>query len=115
MKQPETNPIRSVRYIGTLPRSWTDLWVLLGQDGGQSIDVGGRRQADIFIRGLEHIPYAPSLGDVSTTLSHPTTTSHRGQTPEQWAQQRITPGLIRLSIGIEDVADLIADLESALA
>jgi hypothetical protein len=42
MRQPETNPIRSVRYIGTLPRSWTDLWVLLGQDGGQSIDVGGR-------------------------------------------------------------------------
>jgi cystathionine beta-lyase/cystathionine gamma-synthase len=79
-----------------------------------TIDVNGRKNADIFIRSLEHIPYAPSLGDVSTTLSHPTTTSHRGQTPEQWAQQGITPGLIRLSIGIEDANDLWADLQPAL-
>lgn len=79
-----------------------------------TIDVDGRRNADIFIRSLKHIPYAPSLGDVSTTLSHPTTTSHRGQTPEQWAQQGITPGLIRLSIGLEDADDLWADLRQAL-
>ena len=79
-----------------------------------SLDVGSRDRADAFIRGLKHIPYAPSLGDVSTTLSHPTTTSHRFQTPEQWAAQGITPGLIRLSVGLEDVADLWADLATAL-
>lgn len=80
-----------------------------------SLDVGSRDRADRFIRGLEHIPYAPSLGDVSTTLSHPTTTSHRFQTPEDWARQGITPGLIRLSVGLEDVEDLWRDLDSALA
>ena len=80
-----------------------------------SFDVGGRDRADALIRGLEHIPYAPSLGDVSTTLSHPTTTSHRSQTPEQWARQGITPGLIRLSVGLEDVEDLWLDLEQALS
>ena len=79
-----------------------------------SFDVGSREAADRFIRALEHIPYAPSLGDVSTTLSHPTTTSHRSQTPEQWARQGITPGLIRLSVGLEAPGDLWADLDQAL-
>jgi cystathionine beta-lyase/cystathionine gamma-synthase len=77
-------------------------------------DVGSRGRADTLIRSLGHIPYAPSLGDVSTTLSHPTTTSHRFQTPDQWAKQGITPGLIRLSVGIEAVDDLWADLSQAL-
>ena len=79
-----------------------------------SFDVGSRAAADSLIRRLRHIPYAPSLGDVSTTLSHPTTTSHRAQTPEQWARQGITPGLIRLSVGIEAVEDLWVDLAAAL-
>lgn len=79
-----------------------------------TIDVGGRPQADTFIRGLEHIPFAPSLGDATTTLSHPATTSHRNQTPEAWARQGITPGLIRLSFGLEDPDDLWDELSAAL-
>ncbi len=79
-----------------------------------TIDVGGRAEADALIRGLQHIPFAPTLGDVATTLSHPATTSHRNQTAEQWAKQGITPGLIRLSIGLEDVDDLWDDLGQAL-
>jgi cystathionine beta-lyase/cystathionine gamma-synthase len=79
-----------------------------------TIDLGGRGEADAFIRKVRHIPFAPSLGDVATTLSHPATTSHRGQDAEQWARQGITPGLIRLSIGLEDPDDLWDDLEQAL-
>ena len=79
-----------------------------------TIDLGTRERADAFIRGLKHIPFAPSLGDVSTTLSHPATTSHRGQDAEQWARQGITPGLVRLSVGLEDVGDLLGDLAQAL-
>ena len=71
-------------------------------------------RADRFIRALRHIPFAPSLGDVATTLSHPATTSHRNQTPEQWSRQGITPGLIRLSVGLEDPDDLWDDLRPAL-
>jgi len=56
-----------------------------------------------------------SLGDVNTLVSHPASSSHRGLTPEQRAAQDITEGTLRLSIGIEDPADLIADLEQALA
>ncbi len=79
-----------------------------------TIDLGGRDSADLFIKSLGHIPFAPSLGDVATTLSHPATTSHRGQSPELWARQGITPGLVRLSIGLENVDDLWADFQQAL-
>lgn len=78
-----------------------------------AIDVGGRDQADALIRALKHIPFAPSLGDTATTLSHPATTSHRGQSAEQWARQGINPGLIRLSIGLEDLDDLWGDFLQA--
>lgn len=80
-----------------------------------TIDLGGRPQADAFIQAVEHIPFAPSLGDVATTLSHPATTSHRGQSPEQWAKQGISPGLVRLSIGIEAVEDLWEQIRAGLA
>lgn len=79
-----------------------------------TIDLEERGRADAFIRALQHIPFAPSLGDVTTTLSHPATTSHRGQSAEQWARQGITPGLVRLSIGLEDPDDLWEDLRQAL-
>jgi cystathionine beta-lyase/cystathionine gamma-synthase len=79
-----------------------------------TIDLGGRDRADAFIRLLRHVPFAPSFGDVSTTLSHPTSTSHRGQSPEHWERQGITPGMVRLSIGLEDPGDLWDDFERAL-
>jgi cystathionine beta-lyase/cystathionine gamma-synthase len=80
-----------------------------------TIDLGDRQRAGAFIRALSHIPFAPSLGDVATTVSHPSTTSHRNQTPEQWARQGITPGLVRLSVGLEDAGDLWAEIETALS
>jgi cystathionine beta-lyase/cystathionine gamma-synthase len=110
--------VAQVHYPGLLNHPDHDLarQVLSGGYGAMvSFDVGTREQAEAFIKSLEHIPYAPSLGDVSTTLSHPTTTSHRFQTPEQWAEQGITTGLIRLSVGIEAVEDLWLDLNQALA
>jgi cystathionine beta-lyase/cystathionine gamma-synthase len=79
-----------------------------------AFDVGGRDQVDRLIRSLRHIPFAPSLGDVETTLSHPYSTSHRGQDPALLAASGITPGLVRLSVGLEDQADLWQDLGQAL-
>jgi cystathionine beta-lyase/cystathionine gamma-synthase len=79
-----------------------------------TFDVGGRDQADRLIRSLRHIPFAPSLGDVQTTISNPFTTSHRGQDPALLDKLGITPGLIRLSVGMEDPEDLWEDLNSAL-
>ncbi len=79
-----------------------------------TIDVGDRERANRLIRGLKSIPFAPSLGDTSTTLSHPSTTSHRGQSVEKLAIQNVTPGLVRFSTGLEHPEDLWADLERAL-
>ncbi len=79
-----------------------------------TIDLGSRAAADGFIRHLRQIPFAPSLGDVATTLSHPATTSHRGLGPQEQARQGINPGLVRLSIGLEDPDDLWDDLNQAL-
>jgi cystathionine beta-lyase/cystathionine gamma-synthase len=79
-----------------------------------TFDVGGRAQADRLIKGLRHIPFAPSLGDVQTTLSHPCSTSHRGQDPALLDRLGITPGLIRLSVGLEDIEDLWDDFSQAL-
>lgn len=62
---------------------------------------GGRPAADRFMQTATQIPFCPSLGEVSTTLSHPESTSHRGLTPEARAALGITGGTIRLSVGIE--------------
>jgi cystathionine beta-lyase/cystathionine gamma-synthase len=79
-----------------------------------TIDLGSRSNAQTFIKALDGIPFAPSLGDVQTTLSHPTTTSHRGQDDAQLARQAITPGMIRISVGIEDAGDLWREFSHAL-
>jgi cystathionine beta-lyase/cystathionine gamma-synthase len=62
---------------------------------------GGRAAADRFIAAARTIPFCPSLGEVSTTLSHPETTSHRGLTPEERDRLGIDGGVIRLSVGVE--------------
>jgi cystathionine beta-lyase/cystathionine gamma-synthase len=61
----------------------------------------GRQAADAFIAAAKQIPFCPSLGELSTTLSHPETTSHRGMTADQRAALGITGGTIRLSVGTE--------------
>jgi cystathionine beta-lyase/cystathionine gamma-synthase len=88
------------------------------RDGGGTIvtiDLGSRARAEAFIRGLaSSIPFAPSLGDVQTTLSHPATTSHRGQDDAMLARQGITAGMVRVSVGLEDPDDLWREFQAAL-
>jgi cystathionine beta-lyase/cystathionine gamma-synthase len=76
--------------------------------------AGGGDAADRFMDRLELAIAAPSLGGVETLVSQPRYTSHVGLTPEQREAQGIPDGFVRLSIGVEDAADLIADLERAL-
>ena len=75
---------------------------------------GGRDAVNRFIHGAQRIPFAPSLADTSTTLSHPATTSHGGLSEEERAALGISDGLIRLSVGIEAVEDIIDDLRLGL-
>ena len=55
-----------------------------------------------------------NLGDVRSTITHPWTTTHGRMSPEAKLEAGITDGLLRLSIGLEDADDLIADLEQAM-
>jgi cystathionine gamma-synthase len=64
---------------------------------------GGRDAVNRFMRQAPGIPFSPSLGHSATTLSHPATTSHRYVSPAERRRQGITDGLIRLSVGPEDV------------
>ncbi len=71
--------------------------------------------ADRLVQAAPDLPFAPTLGDVGTTLSHPASSSHRGLTPEGRAALGISDGFFRVSVGIEDLALLIADFEAGLA
>jgi cystathionine beta-lyase/cystathionine gamma-synthase len=65
--------------------------------------AGERTAADSFIKAAKRIPFCPSLGEVSTTLSHPESTSHRLMTGDERSALGITGGTIRLSVGTESM------------
>jgi cystathionine beta-lyase/cystathionine gamma-synthase len=90
--------------------------LLRGNGGGMlSFEIGGdARVVDSFIKKLAMIRFAPSFGGLTTTITHPAKTSHRSLTPSQRAEVGIGETLVRLSAGIEDPGDIIADLEQAL-
>lgn len=76
---------------------------------------GGMDNGLAFMRKIKFCKLAPTLGDVDTLILHPATSSHINIPREIRISQGITDGLIRLSIGIEDVEDIITDLEQAFA
>jgi len=77
--------------------------------------AGGGEAADRFVARLRLALAAPSLGGVETLVSQPRYTSHVGLSAAEREAQGIPDGFVRLSVGVEDVSDLIADFERALA
>ena len=80
-----------------------------------SFDVGSLEAARTLLDHVKLCSLAESLGGVETLISHPALMTHASVPPEVRAQTGITDGLVRLSVGIEDVEDLIADLDQALS
>ena len=76
---------------------------------------GGAEETRLFLAALELVTLASSLGGFATLICKPATMTHRGMPPEAQAEAGITPDLLRLSVGLEDPADLIADLERGFA
>ncbi|HUI81218.1 MAG TPA: aminotransferase class I/II-fold pyridoxal phosphate-dependent enzyme [Bryobacteraceae bacterium] len=76
---------------------------------------GGKKAAFDFLRRVRIARNAVSLGGVETLTCHPKTTTHSGMSPEELAESGVTDGLVRISVGIEDWRDLLADFEQALA
>lgn len=76
---------------------------------------GGREAGARFIDSLKMASLLVHVADIRTCVLHPASSTHRQLTDEQLASAGITPGMVRLSVGIENIKDIIADLEQALA
>jgi O-succinylhomoserine sulfhydrylase len=80
-----------------------------------SLDIaGGQEAAFRFLNALEIVKISNNLGDAKSIATHPATTTHQRLPQEQKDLLGITPGLVRISMGIEDGADLVADVMQAL-
>jgi O-acetylhomoserine (thiol)-lyase len=75
---------------------------------------GGQDAGRRFIESLELFSHLANVGDAKSLAIHPATTTHSQLNPEQQAAGGITPGLVRLAVGIEHIDDILADLEQAL-
>jgi len=90
---------------------------ILGTRGANMLSFeleGGRDAANAFVRGAPDIAFAPTLGDIATTLSHPATSSHRALTPQNRAALGMSEGFFRVSVGCEDIDLLKQDFTRAI-
>jgi len=112
----EANPkVRKVYYPGSAshPQHALARRQQRGFGGMVAFDVGSLAAAKAVLESVKLCTLAESLGGVETLISHPATMTHASVPPNQRRKLGITDGLVRISVGIEDIKDLIADLENA--
>ena len=85
-----------------------------GFGGMISIELGSIDRAKRFVERTRLFALAESLGGVESLIGHPATMTHASVPPEMRRAMGLTDALVRLSVGIEDVEDLVADLDQAL-
>jgi len=86
-----------------------------GFGGMVAFDVGSLENARTVLESVRLCTLAESLGGVETLISHPATMTHASVLPETRARLGITDGLVRISVGLEETEDIIADLDQALS
>jgi O-acetylhomoserine (thiol)-lyase len=116
----ENHPdIASVNYAGLPSSPWyaaANKYLPLGVGAVLSFELkGGVDAGRALVDNLELFSHLANIGDVRSLVIHPASTTHAQLSPEQQLTAGVTPGLVRLSVGIENVADLQADLENGLA
>jgi cystathionine beta-lyase/cystathionine gamma-synthase len=109
--------VQKIYYPGSLSHKQHDLAKRQqkGFGGMVSFDVGSLENARTVLESVKLCTLAESLGGVETLISHPATMTHASVLPETRKRLGITDGLVRISVGIEDTDDIIADLDQALA
>jgi len=129
MERHEQNARRIVDYLARHPKAQAVLYPGLPDHPGHEIqkrqasgfgsmitlEMGSYAAAKAMLDRLRVMSLAESLGGVESLASHPASMTHASIPPERRAQLGLTDGMVRLSVGIEDVEDLLADLEQALA
>lgn len=113
----ESGAVLRVSYPGLPSHPQSDLAARQLRAGGGMLafELASRDAAATFIDSLRIPPVTATLGSVVTYAVHPPTATHRQLDDEQLAGAGIPPGLVRLSVGLEDEADLVADIDAALA
>jgi cystathionine beta-lyase/cystathionine gamma-synthase len=108
--------VKRVHYPGlsTHPQHALAKRQMRGFGGLISFELGSFENARAFLNSVRLMALAESLGGVETLISHPATMTHASVPPERRAQTGITDDMVRVSVGIEDLDDLIADLAQAL-
>ena len=115
---PGTPGLVKLIYPGLPEHPQYDLARAQMETGGTMLALeiaGGKEGAFRFLDALEIILISNNLGDAKSLVTHPGTTTHQRLTPEQRAALGIGEGLVRISVGLEDPKDLIADIRQALA
>ena len=111
--------IEHVNYPGLKGNKYHDLaqkYLPKGQSGVMSITIkGGKQPAIKFMDNLQMASNEVHVADIRTCVLHPASATHRQLTDEQLVACGINPGMVRLSVGLENVDDIIADLEKGLA
>ena len=111
--------IASVNYAGLPSSPWhanANKYAPLGVGAVLSFELkGGVAAGRALVDNLSLFSHLANIGDVRSLVIHPASTTHSQLTPEQQLTAGVTPGLVRLSVGIENVTDLKADLEAGLA
>jgi O-acetylhomoserine (thiol)-lyase len=107
--------VLSVNYAGLASSPWHALarkYSPRGTGGVLSFEIAGGVDAGRrFVEGLELHSHVANIGDVRSLVIHPASTTHSQLTPQEQLSAGVTPGLVRLAVGLEDLADIQADLE----
>jgi len=109
--------IKSVRYPGLASHPDREVIKKQMKAGGTTIGIefaGTQKDAFRFMDALRVIDISNNLGDSKSLITHPASTTHRRLSPEVQAEMGITPSVLRLSVGLEHIDDLIKDLTQAL-
>ncbi len=108
--------LKRALYPGHASHPQNDLVIRQMGKGGTvvALELAGQPEAFRFLNALDIVLISNNLGDTKSIITHPATTTHQRLPEAQRASLGITPGLVRLSLGIEDEGDLIADIMQAL-
>jgi len=108
--------VLSVNYASLPSSPWHDRakkYAPRGVGGVLAFEiVGGVEAGKKFVESLELHSHVANIGDVRSLVIHPASTTHSQLSPEEQLATGVTPGLVRLAVGLENVADIIADLEA---
>ena len=111
--------VLSVNYAGLPSSPWYELGQKYAPKGTGAVLAfeidGGVDAGKAFVEALELHSHVANIGDVRSLVIHPASTTHSQLTPEEQLSAGVTPGLVRLAVGIENIDDILADLETGFA